>query len=246
MTGQNYYILTALPTMAEFDGSPPLTPGQLLEYVAENASATTLLKVIFLSDDLLQRQAYITGEITEANPVVLSAAQVSNEEPLPDYLIGVEEQEAAYIAGDEYWRVYYRYAAAAADRLGSSFVSAWVEYEVTLRNAIASARAKALNLDPSDYQLVTELAKSDEDFQSIISEWNNSENAVAGLRILDMARWDWLIRHDGWFTFDNDELAAYAVKLMLLSRRARLGETQQDHEAAQKTNTNLKHERISV
>ena len=57
MTGHNYYILTALPSLGEFGSSAPLTLGQLLETVAENAVPKSLLEVVFLSDDLLQWQS---------------------------------------------------------------------------------------------------------------------------------------------------------------------------------------------
>ena len=225
MTGHNYYILTALPSLGEFGSAAPLTLGQLLESVSDNAACKALLEVVFLSDDLLQWQSCLAGEITEANPVVLTEAQACHKEPLPGYLLADTQAESAHIPGDEVWAGYFRHAATVADRLTSHFLHTWIEYEVTLRNALAVARAKALDLDPNDYLVATELAGSDEDFTALLNEWSRSENPLAGLRILDKTRWDWLIRHDGWFTFDNDELAAYGAKLMLLCRWQRLGHT---------------------
>jgi len=222
MTGNNYYTLTALPGLGDFGSVPGLTTGELLEYVADESGPRLLLEVIFLGDDLLQRQGYLAGEISEPNPVVLTKAQVRNEEPLPGYLAGDKQDESARSPGDDLWAAYYRYAADVARRLASDFLNAWVQYEVTLRNAVAAARAKTLDLNPADYLVADELARSEEDFSSLLNEWNGSENPFAGLRILDKGRWDWLVRHDGWFSFDDDELACYGVKLMLLSRWERI------------------------
>ena len=242
----HYYILTTLPTLGEFDSTAPLTLRQLLEYVADIAAPKTLLEAVFLSDDLLQWQSCLAGETTDPDTVVLTPGQSRNEEPLPDYLFAGTIEGPTHIPGDELWATYFRHAAAVADRLGSKFLTAWVEYEVTLRNAVASARAKALNLDPTDYLVATELAVSDADLSPTLNEWSGSENPFVGLGILDKARWDWLVQHDGWFTFDNDELASYAAKLMLLCRRQRLGQTQQERRAPQSANTNLKPERTNV
>lgn len=246
MTGYNYYVLTSLPTLGEFGSAAPLSPGQLLETVSDNASSTALLEAVFLSDDLLQWQGFLAGEITEPNPVVLTEAQASQKEPLPDYLAAGEQTEFLRVPGDQVWSNYFHHAVAVADRLNCCFLKFWVEYEVTLRNAIAASRAKALNLDPNDYLVATELADSDEDFTALLNEWSRSENPLAGLRILDKARWSWLIQHDGWFTFDNDELAAYGAKLILLHRWQRLGQAQQSTTSDTNSDTNQKPERISA
>ena len=222
MTGNNYYILTALPGLGDFGSSAGLTPGKLLEYVTDEAGPRLLSEVIFLSDDLLQRQGYLAGEITETNPVVLTKSQTCNQEPLPTYLVGGRQEESTRAPGDDLWANYYRYAADVARSQASDFLSAWVEYEVTLRNAVAAARAKALELDPADYLVAEELARSEEDFSQLLNEWSSSENPFAGLRILDKGRWDWLVRHEGWFSFADDELACYGAKLMLLSRWERM------------------------
>jgi len=246
MTGYNYYVLTSLPTLGEFGSSAPLKAGELLETVSDNASSTALLEAVYLSDDLLQYEAFLAGEITAPNPVVLTEAQASQKEPLPGYLAAGEQAESLRVPGDQVWSNYFHHAAAVADRLNCCFLKLWVEYEVTLRNAIAASRAKALNLEPNDYLVATELAGSEEDFTALLNEWSRSENPLAGLRILDKARWDWLIQHDGWFTFDNDELAAYGAKLILLHRWQRLGQAEPEPVASASANTRKKPERTSV
>jgi len=81
-----------------------------------------------------------------------------------------------------------------------------------------------LDLPAEAYLVATDLAADDLDLTAMISEWSSARDPLAGLRALDNARWRWLDENDHWFSFATDELAAYAVKLMLLHRWIRLTE----------------------
>lgn len=224
MVKQNRYLLAALPGLGELGANAPLTPADMLEQVAASPSCRILLEALFLSDDLLQRQAFLAGELKELELTVLTAQQGSNEQPLPEYLIVSEQEQDSrqQVMLDHIWQGYYDHAAQLAEQRNSSFLLAWVAYEVALRNAVATARAKTLHLDAAEYLVRPELADSQEDFTSLIAEWTAARDPLAGLRVLDTARWSWLARSDGWFTFKDDELAAYGAKLMLLRRWQRL------------------------
>jgi hypothetical protein len=113
------------------------------------------------------------------------------------------------------WEAYFRLADATARRLGSQFLADWVRFEVSLRNALATARAKRLGLDPADYLVARDLSTADEDFDSVLAEWASSPNPLAGQQVLLRFRWNWLDLHDAWFSFRDDELAAYAGRLLL-------------------------------
>jgi hypothetical protein len=219
----NYYLVTALPALGDLGSPPPLAPADLVDHV-RGAGARPLVEAVFLSDDLLQRDAFLAGEAEEPEPAVLSAAQVQDEEPLPAYL-AVEGEEAPGREGpatDAVWARYFRHAAAVARRQGSPFLEAWVAYEVALRKALAAARAKSLDLDPETYLVAADLEDDDADVSALVSEWTDAETPLEGLRVLDQARWQWLQDHDAHFTFADDELAAYAAKLTLLVRWHRL------------------------
>ncbi|MFO8014702.1 MAG: DUF2764 family protein [Phycisphaerae bacterium] len=219
----NFYLVAALPTLGDLGSPPPIAPADLVDHVRA-AGARPLVETVFLSDDLLQRDAFLAGEADEPEPAVLSAAQVRDEEPLPAYL-AVEAEEAPRREGpatDAVWARYFRHAAAVARRERSPFLEAWVGYEVALRNTLARARAKSLDLDPEPYLVAPDLAGDDVDLSALVSEWTDAENPLEGLRVLDRARWQWLHDHDAHFTFADDELGAYAAKLMLLVRWHRL------------------------
>jgi len=225
----NYYLVTALPTLGDLGSLPPIRPADLMEHVAD-ATAREPVAMVLLSDDLLQRDAVLAGELEQPEPAVLSPGQVRDEEPMPATLAPETEEGSGRDrpASDAVWEAYFRRAAEVARRRSNAFLAAWVAYEAGLRNALATARAKALDLDPETYLVAPDLADRDADFSVLLGEWADTENPLEGLRVLDRARWQWLADHDAHYTFADDELAAYAAKLILLVRWHRMQHAEED------------------
>ena len=215
MKGDLYYYISALPALGDLDGEPPLKPVQLLERLDGQPASQALLETLFVLDDLLQREAFLAGELKEVNPTVLTPQQVRNEAPLPPYLLGDTPEASDALQGDRCWEACFRHAADVARRQASAFLRAWVGYEVALRNALAAARAGRLGLEASDYFVADDLADPEADFTQLLSEWTSAPTPLAGLQVLIAARWAWLTEHDAWFSFRDDELGAYAAKLLL-------------------------------
>ena len=233
MKRESCYYVVALPALGELGSEPALRPVQLLEHVADSPSLRALVETLFLFDDLLQREAFLAGEVEEVSPVVLTPGQTRNEAPLPAYLAPGAEDVPGALKADGLWDACFRHAEDVARRRGSAFLAGWVGHEVALRNALAAARAKRLGLEESDYLVATDLATSHEDLIKVLSKWTAAPTPLAGLRVLIEARWAWLAEHDAWFTFSDDELAAYAAKLMLLHQWRRLAEAGEDGQAAE-------------
>lgn len=225
---QNTYLLTLLPTLGGFGTQPPVGPSELLEMSDGMPRAQRLIRAIFLGDDLLLREAVLAGEVDQPEPVVLTEEQVRDQAPLPE--VFQEEQQTGAtrrIAADVLWESYYRYLDRVAAETGNSFLRDWVGFEVGLRNALASQRAKTLNLDPLGYLVAQELTESDlSPYDSVLGEWSAAPDPLTALKALDRARWQWMQDHDAWFSFSDDEIAAYATKLMLLMRWNRLESAQ--------------------
>ena len=230
MAGRNFYLLTALPAMGEIESDPPMSPGEFLQRVGDDLKVRAEAEAIFLAEDLRQREALLAGEIDEPAPTVLTPAQVRDEAPLPGELAApagpAEDATAAQLAVDRVWGAYFRHLAALGRR--SEFLAAWVAHEVGLRNALAAARAKALGLDAQRYLVEPQFGEPEDEFTAVLGEWSAAATPLAALRALDAARWAWLVAHDGWFTFADDELAAYAAKLMLLHRWKRIAEVERE------------------
>lgn len=217
-SARHYYIAT-LPALGELGSSPPMGLADLLEHVEENGAWHEQLEAVLLLDDLLQREAVLSGETDEVQPVVLSIEQARGQAPFPEALesLTVSDQTNA-LQSDLLWERYFRYVYQLAHSRGSRFLVQWVEFEVAMRNALAATRCRLLGLEESDYQLATDLAHSDEDLSASLSEWEAAPTPLDGLRIVIRARWSWLDRHDAWYSFSVDELLAYANRVMLLEQ----------------------------
>jgi len=229
MPANNYYLLTALPSLAEPPADPPLTPQAMLEMLEPAPGPRKLAETVFLSDDLQLRQAVLAGEIPAdlAEPVVLSGEQVRDEAPLPDFLAGEDDEAqpgSPQLGADQVWQRYFEHAAKLAAR--SEMLAEWVRYEVGLRNALAAARAKALGLDAAGYIVAPELGYDEDQYAAVLAEWSAAADPLAGLKVLDNARWAWIGEHSRHYSFTDDELAAYAARLVILHRWKRIAEAQ--------------------
>ncbi len=190
---------------------------ELRERVGGEPAAAEQVEAVLLEQDLTLREAALTGELERPEPVVLTAGQVQGREPLPEFL-GVEPEARRRVPADVVWEAYFRYVRRTADAAGGEFLREWAGYEVALRNALVQARARGLGLDPDEYVLCPELAETDVSVEQTIAAWSSAPDPLAGLRALDEGRWRWVSEHARYFGFAADELAAYARRLVLLSR----------------------------
>ncbi|MCE5328438.1 MAG: DUF2764 family protein [Planctomycetaceae bacterium] len=221
MAGDNYYLISALPALGRLGTPPPMTPAAMLAHVSDRPPAREAVEAIFLSDDLLQRSSILAEQVDAAEPAVLTAAQLRDQQPLPEFLVGAAGGASPRASEDTLWETYFRHAAAVAARVGSEFLALWVAHEVALRNALAAARARALGLDAEPYLVAGDLAEV-ANFDPMIADWKAAPTPLAAADVLDHHRWDWISSHDAWFTFDDDELVAYGARLLLLARWDRI------------------------
>jgi len=219
--GNNYYLLTSLVTLESLSDAPPMSNADLLEKASQSPGAEVLVRTLLLSDDLMQRQALLAGEVEEASAVILTQQQLTDEEPLPEYLVAQQESAPRRVASDAVWSAYFSHAMHVAGECGCGFLADWVAFEVAMRNALTEARAKSLGLDPNEYFVQPQLGASI-NFAPTLAEWSAAPDPLSGLKVLDRARWDWLARNDRTYSFKDDEIAAYAAKLMLSHRWRRL------------------------
>lgn len=228
------YLLSVLPALEPMGSIPPMSKRDLLEQVAGSNGPVKTVEMLLLSDDLTQYQALLTKEITpdQTDSAILSLDKAQDGIILPDFLLPEDaagEQQDNRSSVDAIWSRYFRYAASVAKRARSSFLKAWVGFEVGLRNALVTARAHALELDPETYLVAPELADNDTDYSHIISAWSAAANPLAAMEVLDKARWGWLDERGDWYSFSASEIEVYAARLVLLHHWRRiLSEKQRD------------------
>ncbi|MCS7304138.1 MAG: DUF2764 domain-containing protein [Thermoguttaceae bacterium] len=222
-----YYLLASLPSLGEIGTSPPMGLAELLDWLEPSSRYARLAGLVFLSDDLLQREAFLAGQLQEPAPAVLEVGQIRNESPLPDFLIPPEEGEEIArraLQTDQVWAAYFRYVIHISQIEKAPFLNRWARMEVSLRNALAQERAKRLGLEPTDYLVAQELADPEADFTEMLREWASAPTPLAGWRVVLRQRWNWCRANEAWFSFTEDELLVYAVRLLLLHQWRRSSE----------------------
>jgi hypothetical protein len=214
-SGANYYLLTSLPPLDELGTPPPLSAAELRARAA-HSNAAPIVDVILLADDLRQRQALLAGELSEVEGAVLTPGQMAGEEPLPDALPVAEVPPPPRLADDLVWEAYWRHAARVARRHRSRFLRGWVRVEVALRNGLTAARARALGESAEGREVTPELGGSEGVVEDGVAAWTGADDPLTGWRSLLTTRWQWTTSEERRFSFSGDEVAAYAVKLLLL------------------------------
>lgn len=213
--GANYYLLTSLPTLARPGVAPPVSPGELRTRVADS-DAAPLVDVVLLSDDLRQRQAVLAGEPLHAEGAVLTPDQLAGKAPLPGPLDVEATDTPGRLPADLVWEAYWHHAMAVARRRRSRFLGAWARLEVALRNGVAAARADALGAPAERHLVAPDLAANEAMVARAVAAWSDAADPLKGWRSLVYARWSWAVKEEPRFSFDKDEVTAYAVKILLL------------------------------
>lgn len=225
--GRHDYLLSVLPALEQIGSIPPMSKQEFLEQVVDSSGPADTVKMILLSDDLVQYESLLAEEIEpdQTDMAVLSVDKTENEHVLPDFLLPEEqnqEQEIKRLSTDELWSRFFNHAAFVAKRKHSRFVKAWIGFEVGLRNALVAARAQILDLDSAGYLVAPQLADNDVDYSSILSAWSAASNPLMAMEVLDKARWDWLDEHGCWYSFSACEIEVYAAKLVLMHHWRRI------------------------
>ena len=219
MAGRYYFLLTSLPALPVLGEPSPIDLPGFRQLIAGEPPVGEVIDALLLEGDLLSRESAMAGEGARSEPVVLSAGQVSGEEPLPAYLVPDSERRSR-LPADMVWDAYYRHAIGRGRAGGCPFVEAWVGFEVALRNALAAQRAKRLQLDPGAYLVAADLADpaAEAEVQELAGAWAAAADPLSALKVLDEGRWTWTEEHSRYYSFAVDELAAYARKLILITR----------------------------
>ena len=147
--------------------------------VAESQGPVASVEMIFLSDDLMQREALLAGELEsdQVDMVVISPSLEQEDADLPEFLTSdnpSDKPENARLAVDSLWKRYFQHAHYVARAKGSSFLKAWIGFEVGLRNSIVVARAQRLDLDPDIYLVSPELSDPNYDASGLLSAWSSA------------------------------------------------------------------------
>lgn len=226
MSALNFNLLTTLPALGEPGSRPPLDLEEFLNIISVNERAVRIAKVIFVAEDILRREAASQNGEAQA-PMVLtpeefSAGSLSLPEPVRKRISIEEEWFGEADIEEEDFVKFLNYAFITAEEEQSTFVRELIGFEVALRNALVRYRAKKLDKDPGGHELAREMEARDVDLYYLFTRIEELENPGDQTFLVEQIRWDWVLNNDCWFTFSDDEVAAYGIKLFLLQRWYRM------------------------
>ena len=142
----------------------------------------------------------------------------------PDAIAAALSESVAGLGEDRWltgvWRAYYRWLGQAGRSLGSSLLEEWAVFENELREELATHRLERSQASQAGGG-VTAVPKGPR-FAEVVSAWERASDPFAGERVLDEARWEFLERRCGVFSFSIDECVGYVLRLRLLNRYQRL------------------------
>jgi hypothetical protein len=219
-----YFLLAAMPALGELGSSPPIGLAELSEYASESRRVSRLMDALLLADDLMQREAFLAGQLADVTPVVLSEEAARNQAALPEYLVALDETPQVAVESDDTWRAYFHHVAELGRREGNLFLPRWVSFEVGLRNVLAGERARRLGLSEINCAVAAELVVWEEDYSEALRSWAAADTPREGQQELIRFRWNWLHEHARWFSFSEDEMLVYTLRLILLEQWWRIQE----------------------
>ena len=243
MSDRLYYLLSFLPVLPPLGEKPPLSAEEVFKVIKEEQiEKARVVAGIFEFETRLLRAvrdkylAYSSEEVPDSPFGQLS-------QPVVDTFLKDPSQMGEDVWFTELWINYLIFLKDAGKRIGSELLSLWAEWEMSLRGQLASARigdlrasagkeeasANTLSVQgaapgppvrPSGEAPIPDVGKWDHG--DLIARWRTAQDPMAGERLLDEARMQFIEAGARRYSFGIDELVAYFLKLGLLSRYMRL------------------------
>ncbi|MCK8603652.1 DUF2764 domain-containing protein [Desulfoferrobacter suflitae] len=223
MSTRLYYLLALLPPLPPLGDTPPITESEVLCIIdQEKVSDARLLAEAFNSRTQLMQAATLKLEGHDAGDIPAICYFGHNLSPPLFELFLRDPQEAGEDAWlTEFWMELLSFFDAVGKTLKSSLLCRWAAWEKSLRSRLQSVRINSI-ADSGRKDLFIDA----HDHRPLIADWRAASNPMMGERILDQARMDFIEAESRRYTFNIDELAAYFLKLGLLTRHARLDRQQ--------------------
>jgi hypothetical protein len=223
MTNKFYYLLSFLPPLPSIGETPPITAEEVLKLVdQEKSKELKFLAEIFQLESLISRVAHriLTTPLKDRPSSLLSIADFENIPPFLSEILARDPDEE----GEDKWmnqlqRAWFNYIEEMGKFLDSTLLKSWVDWEKSLRDQLTDARM----LGKKDLEIPkSEPIETRRNHQELIFQWRSAKDPMAGERLLDEARMQFIDDASKRYTFSLDELIAYLLKLGILSRYTRL------------------------
>lgn len=146
--------------------------------------------------------------------LVSSLPMLRNGEAPPMSTAEYLEQCEEWVSEDEFNTL--KNLALVPEENSSGAVKQWYDWEICLRNRLASHLGNSLNLDAEEYTL--EEADCYSEIERGLQEAYGQKNPLDRERVLDNLRWSRLEDMESGHLFDINLLCIYKIKLMLCEK----------------------------
>lgn len=219
MSGSNYYLLSALPGLGPLGSRPAVSLPAFWDELNDRPALQAQVAVPILADELLCQESLRVGAEIECDPIVSTLEPwqgivefIRTGDPTDGATRFVNDEQVLPVL-DMLWRRYFEFARKEGLRLGSPFLLKWVEFEVALREAFVLARGSDA---PGRGATISF------DLGTVVAAWREAHNPLMAAQIVERFRYGWISEHEAWFSFGDEEIVAYALKLIIQWRWLRL------------------------
>ncbi len=238
MATRLYYLLSFLPVLPPLGETPPITIEETLGIIEQDPieEASTVARIFQFDAELLQavRDKFLADSWNGS----MDSPFGSLSQPVVDAFLKDPREMGEEEWFTDLWMAHLVFLKGASVKIGSALLGRWADFEISLRRQLATARLEmATSVAPEDAGVfgtakgdfpaagshAADLPGSDVmDHKDLIAGWRDADDPMAGERLLDEARMQFIEAGVKHYSFGIDELVAYFLKLGLLSRYVRL------------------------
>lgn len=230
---KKYYLLASLPPLSFVYNEQPAISIQKFwrKMLGENASIAELVRSILLQQDIANMEKIANGYAPVfAGTISLEKLQKAKSDTnllRDDVPQGVWESLSFEKWQPTVWVHLYNYQNEIAHK-HNSCAKDWLEWEVGLRKYLANVRAESLGTSLSGNLLVKAVEDSPFDYQKIVSDYHKQTSPLESEKFLDLERWKFADSLAIPYSFSDDEIVVYAIKLLILERWWAISQSQMD------------------
>ncbi len=219
-----YRLMSSLPVLPGEPGAPPIGLGELVEQLGGELEGRGWLAVeaVLTSIDVANLANLMAGLGDLFDPRGLHGRDEFTARTCVDMpgflqeLIRSWEESGASPGQHEVWKAYYRYLAEVAEATGSRVLAEWLDWEVPLRNQLATVRADSMGRDAS-HELITDPAGG-ANHDDLVARFREEPDPLARQRLIDRARLQVIEELSGIDPFSLDAVIAYLLAVLVLDR----------------------------
>lgn len=225
-----YYLLSFLPVLPPLGETPPITIEEILGIIKEDPieEASAVADIFEFEAGLLQavRDKFLADSWNGG----LDSPFATLSQPVVDAFLKDPREMGEEAWFTELWMAHLVFLKGAGAKIGSALLVRWADFEISLRGQLVAARLEATaSVEPEDAASSGTASDAadlpgtgDMDHGDLIAGWRDAADPMAGERLLDEARMQFIEAEAKYYSFGIDELVAYFLKLGLLSRYVRL------------------------